>query len=114
MLEVMYSEKYGKRYGWLFPILGKFTVPKNKERFIRLAKACLTCDAYGRLEQISCPTFVLGGTDDKIVTGAASLEIAEKLGCKVYMYEGLGHSAYEEAPDFNERILAFLQSERGV
>ena len=38
-----------------------------------------------------------------------SVEMAEKLGCPVYLYEGLGHSAYEEAKDFNSRILAFLQ-----
>ena len=106
----MYSEKYAGRYGWMFPILAKFARPKNEVRFIRLAKACLTCDTYGRLEAIACPTLVLGGKDDRIVTGKASAEIAEKLGCESYLYEGLGHSAYEEAPDFNERIRAFFQS----
>ncbi len=113
MLTVMYSEKYAKRYGWLFPLLAKFTRIKNEARFIRLAKACLTCKTYDRLEKITCPTLVLGGADDKIVTGKASLEIAEKLGCPVHMYEGLGHSAYEESADFNERIRDFLRSERG-
>jgi hypothetical protein len=54
---------------------------------------------------------VLGGEDDKIVTGAASLEIAEKLGCDVHMYAGLGHSAYEEATDFNLRIKNFFDVE---
>ena len=110
MLEVMYSERYVKRNGWLFPILAKFAKPKNEVRFIRLAKACLTCDTYDRLQKINCSTLVLGGTDDCVVTGTASLEIAEKIGCAIHMYEGLGHSAYEEAEDFNERILTFLRS----
>lgn len=108
MTTVMYSDRYVKRYGWLFPILARFAKPKNEERFIRLAKACLTCDTYDRLEKITCPTLVLGGADDKIVTGDASVEIAEKLGCDVYMYEGLGHSAYDEAADFNTRVMKFL------
>ena len=109
MMEVMYSLGYAKRYGWMFPILAKFAKPKNEERFIRLAKACLTCDTYDRLVEISCPTLVLGGADDKIVTGEASLEIAEKIGCAFHLYEGLGHSAYEEAADFNERVYEFLR-----
>ena len=108
MLTVMYSASYVKRYGWLFPILSKWAKPKNEARFIRLAKACLTCDAYGNLHRIICPTLVLGGAEDKIVTGKASLEIAEKIGCEFHMYEGLGHSAYEEATDFNRRIKRFL------
>ena len=78
-------------------------------RFLRLAKACLTCNAYDRQKQITCPTLVLGGADDRIVTGAATLEIAEKCGCDYYLYDGLGHAAYEEAADFNARIYDFLQ-----
>ena len=109
MMEVMYSKDYEKRYGWMFPVLAKFAKPKNEERFIRLAKACLTCDTYDRLGEISCPALVLGGADDKIVTGEASLEIAGKIGCAVHLYEGLGHSAYEEAADFNKRVYDFLR-----
>jgi len=108
MTEVMYSENYAKRYAWMFPLLAKFAKPKNETRFIRLAQACLTCNSYDRLGRITCPTLVLGGTDDRIVTGEASLEIAGKLGCAIHMYEGLGHSAYEEAADFNERVYDFL------
>ena len=43
-----------------------------------------------------------------MVDGIASKEIAEKLGCEIYMYEKLGHAAYEEAKDFNNRVYAFL------
>ena len=111
MLKVLYSESYVRRYGWLFPLLAKFAKPKNDVRFLRLAKACLTCNTYDRLEQIACPTLVLGGAEDRIVSSEASLEMAEKLGCKVHLYEGLGHAAYEEAADFNERIACFLRKD---
>ena len=39
---------------------------------------------------------------------AASEEIAEKLGCELYLYDNLGHAAYEEAKDFNKRAYAFF------
>ena len=110
MLTVMYSPRYAERYRWLFPILAKCAKPKNEARFIRLARACLTCEAYERLGEITAPTLVLGGEDDRIVTGEASREIAARLGCEIYMYEGLGHAAYEEAADFNERTERFLKA----
>lgn len=110
MMDVMYSERYVKRYGWMFPLLAKFAKPKNELRFIRLAKSCLTCDTYDRLESITCPTLVLGGADDKIVTGDASLEIARKCGCSYHLYKGLGHAAYEEAEDFNDRVRQFFMN----
>ena len=108
MLKKMYSAAYIKKYGWLFPILSKVVKPKEFSRFINLAKACLTCDAYPELYKISCPVFVLGSRRDRIVTGAASEELAEALKCKIHMYDNLGHGAYEEAPDFNKRIQQFL------
>lgn len=108
MAEVMYSPAYVKRWGWMFPILAKFGTPKNPKRFVRLAKSCLSCDVYDRLEQITVPTLILGGAEDKIVTGAASTEMAERMGCECYLYEDLGHAAYEEAKDFNQRIYGFV------
>ena len=108
MMNIMYSESYVKKYRWLFPVLTKLSKPKDMNRFMNLAKACLTSDTYDRLEEMKCPVLVLGGKKDQIVTGRASEEIAEKLKCQIYMYEELGHSAYEEAADFNQKIFEFL------
>ena len=111
MLPKMYSDNYMKKYARLLPVISKFTKLEDPNRFIALAKACLTCDIYEELEKISCPVFVIGGKQDKVVTGEASEEIAEKLGrdkCEIFMYDGLGHAAYEEARDFNQRVLDFI------
>ena len=105
----MYSDAYMKKYKPMIPFLTIMQKPKDVERFIILAKACLTCDTYENLDKIKCPVFVIGGKCDKVVTGEASEEMAEKLGCEIYMYEKLGHAAYEEAKDFNQRILEFLR-----
>jgi pimeloyl-ACP methyl ester carboxylesterase len=51
---------------------------------------------------------VVGGKEDKIVTGQASVEMAERIpNCELYMYDGLGHGLYEEAPDFLKRVAEF-------
>lgn len=106
---LMYSDAYLKKNKWLLPIAVHFTKPDNLDKFERLAKACITFDGYNELAKILCPVLVLGGKQDKVVTGKASEEIAEKLGCELYMYDDLGHAAYEEAKDFNQRIYDFLK-----
>ena len=111
MLVNMYSEAYVKKYKWVFPVLTKLSKPKDMNRFMILAKACLTCNIFDELDKIECPVFVIGGKQDKIVTGEASEEIAAKLRCRIFMYEEYGHSAYEEAGDFNEKVYAFLKGE---
>ena len=108
MAEKMYSDTYVKRYRPLLPLLTILQKPKDVGRFTVLANSCLTCNTYEELDKIKCPTLVIGGRKDEIVTGSASEEIAEKLGCEIYMYDDLGHAAYEEAKDFNHRILEFF------
>ena len=104
-----YSEEYLKKNRLFIPLAVKVQKLMEKDRFVKLAKACLTCTCYDELEKIECPVLVLGGAKDRIVTGEASLEIAEKLGCECHMYENLSHEAYNEAKDFNERIYDFLK-----
>lgn len=107
--EKYYSEKYLKKYRPFYSILGKVGKPKSFDRFIIQANACTGHNAYEELEKIKCPTLVIGGDDDKIVTGEASIEIAEKIpGSELFMYEGLGHGLYEEAKDFHKRMKKFL------
>lgn len=109
--EKSYSEKYLKKNRWLYPLMGRVGKPKSFERFIILANACLKHNAYDDLGKIKAPTLVIGGADDKIVTGEASKEIAEKIpDSQLYMYEGLGHGAYDEAKDFNQRVLDFFNN----
>ena len=54
---------------------------------------------------------MIGGTDDRIVTGEASREIAEQIpGSELYLYEGLGHGLYEEAAaDWLRRVADFCR-----
>ena len=110
MTERMYTDSYVRKYKLFMPLLTILQKPKDVPRFITLAKANLTCNSYDELEKIQCPVFVIGGLQDKVTSGEASIEIAEKLGCKCFMYDDLGHTAYEEAKDFNQRVYEFLKA----
>ena len=106
----MYSAAYVRRYRPFMKLLTLLQTPKDVPRFLTLTRACLTCDTYEQLDRIQCPVLVIGGRQDLLVTGEASVEMAEKLGCQIYMYEDLGHAAYEEAKDFKQRVLEFFKA----
>jgi len=107
--ENSYTEEYLKKNRWMFGLLGNVGKPKNFNRFLTMAQAGSTHDVYEELEKITCPTLVLGGRQDKIVGGAASEELAERIqGCEMYIYEDYGHGLYEEAKDFVPRVLEFF------
>lgn len=107
--ERSYSENYLKKYRLIYPILGKIGKPKNYDRFLIQANSCIRHDAYSELESIKCPTLVIGGDDDKVVGVNAAAEISDRIeDSELFIYEGLGHALYEEAKDFNKRVLSFL------
>ena len=106
--ERMYSEKTLRKYRPLYPILARTGRPRSLDRFLIQARACLGHDARGELDRIQCPTLVLGGARDRVV-GDVSAELADLIpGAERYVYPDLGHGAYEEARDFNRRVLDFL------
>ncbi len=103
-------KKIGSAYRMAAKVAGRLGKDKvNFSRYLAEARACLEHDAYDRLPEIKAPTLVLGGTDDKIVTGDASREIAKQIpGALLHMFKGFGHGLYEEAPDFQEWVEDFI------
>ena len=111
MLVKMYSESFMKKYGFMVPLAVKLYKPKGIDRFIILSKAASNYSRYDELDKIKCPVFVIGAQEDLIVTGAASKELADKLNCSFYMYEGMGHGVTQELEkDFDKRVYQFFQS----
>lgn len=107
--EKMYTEAYLKKNRWMYPILGSVGKPKDYSRFLIMAKACLTHDAYEELGKIQMPCLIIGAEQDMVVGGNASREIASGIsGSLLYMYPDYGHGVFEEAKDFNQRIREFL------
>ncbi len=90
-------------------MIGAIGKPKNYDRFLVNARAILGFNACEDLYRITCPTLIIGGNDDKTVGIEASYEMKERIaGSALYVYPGLGHAAYEEARDFNQRVFHFL------
>ena len=63
------------------------------------------------VKQNSRLTLILGGAEDRIVGMQASYELKEQIaGSELYVYPGLRYAAYEEAKNFNDRVLSFLMA----
>ncbi|EXJ22967.1 putative hydrolase [Alkalibacterium sp. AK22] len=108
-IEKTYTEEKAKKYRPLYPILTRIGKPKSLERFKIQATACIEHNAYDSLQFITQPTLVIGGDTDHVVGKGSSEEMAERIKeSKLVLYEGLGHGAFDEANDFNEQILSFL------
>ncbi|WP_026669131.1 alpha/beta fold hydrolase [Butyrivibrio sp. AE3006] len=103
-----YTGKYLERGIKMNSLLAKMK-PKDYSRFITLCRSCLSHDVYDMLQEISCPTFIVGADKDLVLGGEASIEMHDKInGSTLYMYEGYSHGVYEQAKDFNGRILDYL------
>ena len=108
--ENSYSPEYLKKYRKFYPVIGSVGKPSDYRRFLINANAILSFDAFEELPRISCPVLIIGGGEDKIVGVQASYELKERIPhSELYVYKGLGHAAYEEAPDFNDRVFRFLE-----
>ena len=108
--EKMYSEKYLQKNRKYFPLLAKVTKPRTYDRFLKNASAILGFDCRSELSKISCPTLIIAGGDDHTVGNDAASELNRAIpGSELYVYEGLGHGAFEEARDFYDRVLAFCE-----
>ena len=108
----LYPEKVYEQFKEFFAMTGRSVTDAEFERFVKMAEGTKGFDASGDLEKIGCPVLVLGASDDEVLGADASLAIAEKLkdraDCECYMYEGYGHAAFDTAPDYRDRILAFF------
>lgn len=83
--------------------------PKDYMRFRILCRSCLEHDVFDDLHKISCPTLIIGADQDKVLGPAASKEMQGVIpDSQLYMYEGYSHGVYEQANDFNSRVLRYL------
>ena len=110
-LRRIYSERYYRQNKWMTPLIGALTKPKSYDRFFIQAEACLTHDARAELGKIQAQTLVIGGEKDLALGGEASKVLAAHIpGAALKMYPQWGHGLYEEAGDFNDVVLAFLDA----
>ena len=108
--EQSYSEAYLKKFRLMYPLIGLVGKPKTYDRFLINVQAILHFDASDILNQITCPTLIIGGEKDKTVGGEASRELHRGIENSVLrMYPKGYHGLYEEEKDFNFFVLNFLK-----
>jgi pimeloyl-ACP methyl ester carboxylesterase len=75
-------------------------------------KAAFAHDTYDRLPQITCPTLVITGKDDALISWENSRILAERIpGAKFVLLEPAGHVFWTEQPEQSrDALLAFLSS----
>ncbi len=107
----VYSEATLAKCREMLIAVGRGISDEEYRRFIILAKACEGFDCLDELSAVKCPTLVIGSEGDRVVTAQGSRQIAEALGCEMYLYdESYGHGVYDEAADYKERCLNFLKA----
>ena len=77
-------------------------------------KAAYAHDAYDQLPHVACPTLVITGKDDALISWENSRILAERIpGAKLVLLEPAGHVFWLELPEQSRAaILAFLQEQR--
>lgn len=106
--ERAYTGEYLKRGIRLNSLLAGLK-PKDYTRFRILCNSCIEHDTYDDLIKITCPTLLLGADQDKVLGPEATIEMKAKIpDSKLYMYKGYSHGVYEQAKDFNSRVMRYL------
>ena len=66
-------------------------------------------DAFDRLDQVSVPTLVLHGTEDRLIAPQNASILAEHPGRRAALAEGAGHLYYsEQAAAADAAVLEFI------
>ncbi len=82
----------------------------GKPGFIQALEANLDYDFRDRLPEIACPTLIVWGDSDRVITVRDAAVFAELIpGSRKVIYEDTGHMAQIERPDaFNSLLREFL------
>ena len=109
-MDLMYPPDKRPKPNKILPLLMKNLKIHTPEEFAVLAQSCLSVDTKDRLKEIKCPVLVLGGAKDVIMSGEASVTLAEALGTEAVIFDDLGHGAYE-TKEYQKKVIEFLKEE---
>ena len=108
--ERSYVGEYLENYRKINKLAEKLGKKVTYDRFFVQSDSCKKHDSYDELHKIKCPTFIVGALKDKVLGIEGSLELAEKIKySELYIYDEYSHGVYEQAKDFNDRILDYLK-----
>ena len=106
--KAVYSPAFYDRIRSILPAMAQSIKPEELSRFVILASDLQGFDLSDQIGRIGCPVLVIGAGADRIMGPDSAPELAEKLDCDLYIYEGYGHGVYDEAPDYVDRLKQFF------
>lgn len=104
----VYSPSFYSQYKDLIIASGKGTTEQDYLNFLISLEAIRHFDVRDKIGSVTCPVFVLGAGEDRVLGSQAAFDLSNALNCEYYIYEGHGHGVYDEAPDYLTRIKDFL------
>ncbi|MEM9411804.1 MAG: alpha/beta hydrolase [Planctomycetota bacterium] len=86
--------------------------PQPLHGLVGQAIACIEHDVMNELNQIQCPSLVIGGEEDIFTPPWMANEVAAGISnCELHLYPRAGHAFHwERIDDFNPRILDWLMA----
>jgi len=84
----------------------------NYPGYYQAAKMLSAADIHEFLPQVSVPSLVICGAQDKITLPETNIGVAMALGTAYQEIPGAGHLVYRERPDaVNQTVVSFFQSD---
>ena len=105
-----YVGKYLEKNKKAIKVLSLFYKNATYDRFITEVESCLNHNAFDKLNKIKCKTLIIGAEKDKMLGIEGSKELNNNIkNSELYIYKDYSHGVYEQAKDFNDRVLEFLR-----
>ena len=115
-LILLYSDEFiaQKREKLIARALAQADLRAPPEAYARQLQAVMRHRTYDRLPQISCPTLIIAGAEDKIMPVENSRILAERIpGAELVILPKIGHGyVVERAKESNAIVLDFLRRHR--
>lgn len=108
MFEDLYGAAFREKFRVPLEMMAQELDGADAGRFLAQVRACESFDRMAELSRVKCPTLVLGAKDDRVLSAAASEEMAAAIGCECQLLENCGHAAFDEAPEFMDRMGVFF------
>lgn len=104
----VYTDTFYEKYEKAIMAALDGTTSGDLRRFAIFAEALLDLDITGDIDIITCPVLAIGAAKDKIFGPEPSRKIARLTGGNAFIYEQYGHAAYDEAPDYLDKVNSFF------
>ena len=107
--EHVYTPSFYAQYQDVIVGSGGGATEQDYRNFLISLDAIRNFDVQEEIRNLSCPVYVLGAGEDRVLGSQAAYDLVEALNCPHFIYDGYGHGVYDEAPDYLSHIDAFLK-----